>query len=136
MLGCDFLISATGVQPNSAIFTHSVSHHHCNTEIDTTSTTTTAANLACTEEGYIMVDNCMRTSIDNVFAAGDCCEYPICPVDVAVNGGVSHFFQMRLWTQVCCSVDFLCCVIVLTSSTYVYLTAGALDGHVGGAQHV
>jgi pyruvate/2-oxoglutarate dehydrogenase complex dihydrolipoamide dehydrogenase (E3) component len=45
----------------------------------------------------LVVDELMRTSCEDVFAAGDCCCYrPSAQSDVAGK----EWFQMRLWTQV------------------------------------
>lgn len=88
MIGCDFVVSATGVQPKTALFTHS---ENC-----ISSGTNTGLSLQCDPEGYILVDSSMSTNIPNVFAAGDCCRYPDC-LDADSS---MHFFQMRLWTQV------------------------------------
>lgn len=70
--GCDFLVSATGVLPNTEPFTkHS--------------------DLKIADDGGIIVDKCMRTNLNDVFAAGDVC-----------NASWEHseyWFQMRLWTQ-------------------------------------
>ena len=49
-------------------------------------------SLELDDSGYIMVDSLLRTSVSNVFAAGDCCAYPSKPQNT--------LFQMRLWTQV------------------------------------
>ena len=75
---------------------------------DTIHTHSTGGILACTEEGYIQVDSTLHTNIKNVFAAGDCCAYPALPIYGTGSGSgsgvsvgpASHFFQMRLWTQV------------------------------------
>ena len=68
--------------------------------------------IALDEDGYIKVDRNLRTSIPDVFAAGDCCAYAaLCdqpepsrsePSGASTSGlsSLNHFFQMRLWTQV------------------------------------
>lgn len=71
VLGCDFIISATGVTPNTKYVL-------CD-------------GLSLAEDGGIKVDDQMKTSIENVFAAGD-----VCSVSWPLS---QHWFQMRLWTQ-------------------------------------
>lgn len=74
LIGCDFVVSATGVQPNVQPF----------------------ARL-CTQlklsqsDGGIEVDSCMMTSVAGVFAAGDVCTagWQLSP----------YWLQMRLWSQ-------------------------------------
>lgn len=69
--GVDFVVSATGVVPRMDF------------AIDQA--------LSVAEDGGILVDKLMRTSVDRVYAAGDCC---------TANWEKSeHWFQMRLWTQ-------------------------------------
>lgn len=68
--GCDFIVSATGVVPNTSAF---------------------AGKLDIAEDGGIKVNWKMETSAPNVFAAGDVCSTTWEPAD--------HWFQMRLWTQ-------------------------------------
>lgn len=71
LIECDLIVSATGVNPN--------------------------LNFTCDEEfklgpdGGIFVDWEMRSSVSNIYAAGDICYagWEISP----------HWFQMRLWTQ-------------------------------------
>jgi len=70
-LNCDFIVSATGVQPR---------HDY---------TTDTPLQLA--EDGGINVDEMMRTNLPDVYAAGDACTAAWMPAQ--------HWFQMRLWTQ-------------------------------------
>ena len=80
-----------------------------NSNNNPTHTHSTGGILTCTEEGYIQVDSTLQTNKKNVFAAGDCCAYPVVPIYgtscSSSSGGsigpASHFFQMRLWTQVC-----------------------------------
>jgi pyridine nucleotide-disulfide oxidoreductase domain-containing protein 1 len=68
--------------------------------------------LCLDAEGYIKVDTRMHTSVEGVFAAGDCCSYlsewdsghgRLLPDDgfgsARVGAGTTHFFQMKLWTQ-------------------------------------
>ena len=70
IFGCDFVISATGVTPAGDKFKHVV-------EVD--------------DEGGIVVDENMRTSDPDIYAAGDVC--------TAGWTHSYHWFQMRLWTQ-------------------------------------
>ena len=68
--------------------------------------------IALDKDGYIKVDRNLRTSIPDVFAAGDCCAYGALSDQPELSGSDSsgdsasgfsstnHFFQMRLWTQV------------------------------------
>lgn len=68
---CDLVVSATGVKPA------------VNFIID--------QPLTLGEDGGIEVDQFMRTSVANVYAAGDVC--------TAGWKCAEHWFQMRLWTQ-------------------------------------
>lgn len=68
---CDFLVSATGVNP--------LLNFTCDVPF----------NLA--DDGGIVVDELMKTSIEGIYAAGDCC--------TAGWNKAKHWFQMRLWTQ-------------------------------------
>ncbi|KAK3880324.1 hypothetical protein Pcinc_015203 [Petrolisthes cinctipes] len=70
--GCNFIVSAIGVTPNTSEFTK-------------------GNNLELGEDGGFLVDDKMRTSVKNVFAAGDVCS-PGWKL-------AKHWFQMRLWTQ-------------------------------------
>lgn len=71
--GCDLVVSATGVSPNSRIFLDG------------------NQDLIISEDGGFQVDWKMETSVPDVFAAGDVCtaNWPRAP----------HWFQMKLWTQ-------------------------------------
>lgn len=71
IVGCDLIISATGVTPNSDI---------CGLE-----------DLARGEDAGLAVDWKLETSQHDIYAAGDVCtaNWPI----------AKHWFQMRLWTQ-------------------------------------
>ncbi|GAB0099319.1 Pyridine nucleotide-disulfide oxidoreductase domain-containing protein 1 [Sergentomyia squamirostris] len=68
---CDFVVSATGVNPR----------------IDYT----VDLRLECATDGGISVNELMKTNLEDVFAAGDCCTatWPL----------AENWFQMRLWTQ-------------------------------------
>lgn len=70
--GCDFLVSATGVTPNIAPFLN-------------------GNNFDLGEDGGFRVDEQMRTSIPDIYAAGDICTACWQPSPV--------WQQMRLWTQ-------------------------------------
>lgn len=68
---CDFLVSATGVNP--------LLNFTCDVP------------FALADDGGIVVDELMRTSVDGIYAAGDVC--------TAGWDKAKHWFQMRLWTQ-------------------------------------
>ncbi|XP_043644462.1 pyridine nucleotide-disulfide oxidoreductase domain-containing protein 1 isoform X1 [Drosophila teissieri] len=70
-LTCDFIVSATGVLPNT--------HYTCDSPLE------------FSPDGGICVDEMMRTNLVDVFAAGDVC--------TANWPAAMHWFQMRLWTQ-------------------------------------
>ncbi len=70
--GCDFVISATGVVPNTAMFHNQLQIH-----------------LA--EDDGIKVDDHMRTNVEHIYAAGDACTATWKPAE--------HWMQMRLWSQ-------------------------------------
>lgn len=72
VFGCDFIVSATGVLPNTD---HFLPGH--------------SFNVA--EDGGLKVDGQMRTNVEDIYAAGDVCS---CSWEIA-----KHWFQMRLWTQ-------------------------------------
>ena len=67
----DVLVSATGVTPNTSLFSSSLS--------------------LSPDDGGILVDRQMATSQCDVYAAGDCCTIPWKEADT--------WKQMRLWTQ-------------------------------------
>ncbi|KAK7130264.1 hypothetical protein R3I93_019788 [Phoxinus phoxinus] len=70
--GCDFVVSATGVVPNTEPFLH-------------------GNNLDLAEDHGLRVDDHMRTSEQDVYAAGDVCTAGWKPSAL--------WQQMRLWTQ-------------------------------------
>ncbi|XP_044133987.1 pyridine nucleotide-disulfide oxidoreductase domain-containing protein 1 [Bufo gargarizans] len=70
--GCDFIVSATGVFPNVEAFV-------------------SGNNFDLGDDGGLRVDDHMRTSVKNVYAAGDVCTAGWTPSP--------HWQQMRLWTQ-------------------------------------
>ncbi|CAI9608123.1 unnamed protein product, partial [Staurois parvus] len=72
LYGCDFIISATGVVPNIEPFLP-------------------GNNFDVGEDGGLKVDDHMRTSVPNVYAAGDICTAAWTPSPL--------WQQMRLWTQ-------------------------------------
>lgn len=69
--GCDFVVSATGVDPNTLPFKNN--------------------NFDIAEDGGIKVNDKMQTSIPDVYAAGDICS--------ASWEQAPHWVQMRLWSQ-------------------------------------
>ncbi|EJW83408.1 pyridine nucleotide-disulfide oxidoreductase [Wuchereria bancrofti] len=73
IIGCDLMIEATGVQPNSDLWARD-----CH-----------LLNLA--NDGGIIVDEHMLSSVQNVYACGDVC--------TASWPWARHWMQMRLWTQ-------------------------------------
>ena len=72
LYGCDFVISATGVIPNTKIPLF-------------------AADFEIAKDGGLKVNDHMRTNIPNVYAAGDVCSASWEPSP--------HWIQMRLWSQ-------------------------------------
>ncbi|KAJ8960984.1 hypothetical protein NQ318_020288, partial [Aromia moschata] len=68
---CNIIVSATGVAPRKNYVTKS--------------------KFELSEDGGILVDEFMQTSLPNVYAAGDICSanWPL----------AKHWFQMKLWTQ-------------------------------------
>lgn len=70
--GCDFIVSATGVIPNSC----SIS---CN------------KIFKIAQDGGIEVNDQMHTNVDHIYAAGDVC--------TASWDWAPHWLQMRLWSQ-------------------------------------
>uniref|UniRef100_A0A1L8DZV9 Pyridine nucleotide-disulfide oxidoreductase domain-containing protein 1 n=1 Tax=Nyssomyia neivai TaxID=330878 RepID=A0A1L8DZV9_9DIPT len=68
---CDFVVSATGVDPRSDYVVDSL--------------------LERATDGGISVNELMRTSLPDIYAAGDCC--------TASWAWADNWFQMRLWTQ-------------------------------------
>ncbi|XP_053391331.1 pyridine nucleotide-disulfide oxidoreductase domain-containing protein 1-like [Mercenaria mercenaria] len=71
LYGCDFVVSATGVEPNTQPF-------HAN-------------DFELAEDGGMKVNEKMQTSKADVYAAGDVC--------TACWEHASHWVQMRLWSQ-------------------------------------
>ncbi|KAL5280616.1 PYROXD1 family protein [Megaselia abdita] len=72
VIPCDFLVSATGVDPRIS---------HIPTDV----------SFELGKDGGIKVNEMMESSVENIFAAGDVC---CAGWDLAEN-----WFQMRLWTQ-------------------------------------
>ncbi|XP_017479343.1 PREDICTED: pyridine nucleotide-disulfide oxidoreductase domain-containing protein 1 [Rhagoletis zephyria] len=68
---CDFLVSATGVEPR----------HNYSCSIP----------LCLASDGGIAVNDMMETNVEGIYAAGDVC--------TCVWEHGEHWFQMRLWTQ-------------------------------------
>ncbi|XP_078039837.1 pyridine nucleotide-disulfide oxidoreductase domain 1 [Augochlora pura] len=71
IIGCDFIVSATGVIPNSNI--------------------EGLEGLKKGDDGGVLVDWQLETSERDIYAAGDVCS--------AAWELAKHWFQMRLWTQ-------------------------------------
>jgi len=72
-VGADFVVLAIGVTPNSEIWSKE------------------CPDLKLDEEYGIVVDTTLRTSLPDVYAAGD-----VCGLKIPEN---RHWTQMRLWTQ-------------------------------------
>ncbi|XP_063404824.1 pyridine nucleotide-disulfide oxidoreductase domain-containing protein 1-like isoform X3 [Mytilus trossulus] len=70
--GCDFIVSATGVTPNTDPFL-------------------TGNQFSIAEDGGFKVNDHMQTTVQDVYAAGD-----ICTVSWELS---QHWFQMKLWSQ-------------------------------------
>lgn len=79
MFGVDFIISATGVQPN--------------TDFISTTAPVNGLSPVLAADGCIVVNESMETSVSGVFAAGDCCSFQ-------GKNASNLYFQMKLWTQV------------------------------------
>ncbi|OWF48998.1 pyridine nucleotide-disulfide oxidoreductase domain-containing protein 1-like [Mizuhopecten yessoensis] len=72
LYGCDFVVSATGVVPNTHPFTKN-------------------NQFSISADGGLLINEKMETSVVDVYAAGDVC---------SANWTHSpHWMQMRLWTQ-------------------------------------
>ena len=71
-MGCDFVVSATGVSAN---------------------VTFVGDEIPRAQDGSLLVDESMKTSVDGVYAAGDCCSIEKNP------SSLNCWFQMRLWSQ-------------------------------------
>jgi len=72
VIGCDFLVSATGVEPNTKLLKES-------------------GGFCFGPCGGVNVDDSLQTGVEGVYAAGD--------VVCAAWGHARHWHQMRLWTQ-------------------------------------
>lgn len=70
--GCDFIVSATGVVPNTQSFV-------------------LCAPFETAEDGGLLVNSNMQTNIEDIYAAGDVCTTGWDPAP--------HWLQMRLWSQ-------------------------------------
>ncbi|KAL3281389.1 hypothetical protein HHI36_004599 [Cryptolaemus montrouzieri] len=71
LIMCDLIVSATGVTPNCDFLSEN--------------------QLDVSNEGFIKVNEYMKTSVNDIYAAGDICEANWKPAE--------HWFQMKLWTQ-------------------------------------
>ncbi|KAL5466979.1 hypothetical protein EMCRGX_G031144 [Ephydatia muelleri] len=78
VFGCDLIVSATGVMPNGAAFAKWCRDGE--------------GEMKLAEDGGIVVDPEMRTSVADVYAAGDVCT-------PTWSQQSPLWFQMRLWTQ-------------------------------------
>ncbi|KAI1720176.1 pyridine nucleotide-disulfide oxidoreductase domain-containing protein [Ditylenchus destructor] len=72
IIGCDLIVEATGVTPSSDIWKRD------------------CLQLKIADDNGILVDEHMRTNIENVYAAGDVC---------TAGWDTPHWAQIRLWTQ-------------------------------------
>ncbi|KAK5579377.1 hypothetical protein RB653_009059 [Dictyostelium firmibasis] len=79
LYGCNFIISATGVIPNSTILTKGNNSNNSNDIIK------------LSNDGAIIVNEQMKTSVDRIYASGD-----VCSIDWSES---EVWFQMRLWSQ-------------------------------------
>lgn len=70
--GCDFIVSATGVVPNTEPFVK-------------------GSEIKVADDGGLVVDQFMRTNVKDIYAAGDVCN--------ASWEHSAYWMQMRLWTQ-------------------------------------
>lgn len=70
--GCDFIVSATGVVPNTQSFV-------------------SCAPFDTAEDGGLLVNSNMQTNLVDIYAAGDVCTFGWDPAP--------HWLQMRLWSQ-------------------------------------
>lgn len=79
ILGCDLVVSATGVVPAVDLFTRD-------------------NNFDIASDGGLKVNDKMETSIKDVYVVGDACtaSWDLAP----------HWFQMRLWSQACQMADY------------------------------
>ncbi|VDN02664.1 unnamed protein product [Thelazia callipaeda] len=84
VIGCDFIIEATGVQPNSFLWARD-----CQMVILLLTNKIFKLNLA--KDGGILVNERMLSSVPDVYACGDVC--------TAGWEWAKHWMQMRLWTQ-------------------------------------
>lgn len=86
MFGCDYVVSATGVQASTSYLDD--------------------GSIARAQGGEILVDEGLQSvspGAFGVFAAGDCCQ--VCLGEKEGNGENEsrqerHWFQMKLWSQV------------------------------------
>lgn len=88
-LACDLVVSAVGVQPNTE-WTRS---RFCSGPL-----------LALEADGGIRIDESMRSSLEGVYAAGDCSTLVFSPAYLAANGHTSDdrpclWFPLRLWSH-------------------------------------
>eukprot|EP01038_Epipyxis_sp_PR26KG_P011956 gene11956-16004_t len=88
VIGCDVLVSVTGIKPNTEFLVHNNNGINNN-----------GAMNVLNDDGYVMVNEIMESKIPYVYAAGDCCDYKPRSI-VNNNEPLDNFFiQMRLWSQ-------------------------------------
>ena len=93
-------MSATGVRPEVS-FLHIVESERAAGHVDGILRTREGINLH-SRDSSIIVNECFQTSAKHVFAAGDCCCLQMSDTeDVETTMQRQHWFQMRLWSQVC-----------------------------------
>lgn len=93
IIGADLIICALGVEPLAFIR-------------DNQNGLVTSVKPSLSEEGWIKVDKRFRTSIKDVYAAGDCCSIyteadhrQSSTPPSSSSTPSSHWFQMKLWSQ-------------------------------------
>jgi len=89
VVGCDFVVSATGVQPNGD-------------SISIVNEGETDQSFHISHDGGIVVNEQMETNVEGIYAAGDVCHAGwVANRDGQLDSTPSskHWFQMRLWTQ-------------------------------------
>ena len=94
-ISCDFIVSATGVTPVSQLHITPTLISDSRSSSDERGTKKRSFGLNRTDDGAIIVNDFMNTSLDwcGVFAAGDC-------VEAHWSSPSRHWIQMRLWSQV------------------------------------
>ena len=98
LIGCDLLINAIGVKANLSLNVDKDKNLH--------------SNLQLASDGGILIDKFMRTSLTDVYAAGDVCtpfanrkqvnSWLTKEIELKFNSNqiqTQHWHQLRLWTQ-------------------------------------